>query len=849
MRSSTRSPIRTAVRALRGAVLTVALVLSLAGSATPAAAQEQGQAQAVAVPAGTRDGRSRLTVALPDADGAAGPEAFSVTVDGTPQPADVVPLLSDRTATAVVVDASAAGGAVLQPGLSGAASFVLATPPAARSALVADTAPPAVVSPLQVGPADTLRGLAVVRAGGSRQTGVAVELALNQLRPGPDGPRVVLLYTGAPDAMGLPAADLVAHLRAAGAVLAVVAPGTDGAVPPYWSEVAAGTGGVAVAARGSRVISAFDALVTALRARRLVTFPAPARLPAAAVVRVDTARGQVVAATEVPSVTAAPGAVAGHGAGDSVDLGFALVALLVVGTAVAAALRRPGRAGAPDGDARGPDRAAAPSAARTAPTGAWNVPDRLDPVADRTRLSAALRRALRAGPVVLHPDGGATGVGTTTAMIELAHRERDDHDIAWFVPAADPPLVADRLAELAELVGLAAPTDTAEAATDRLLEALRHRGRWLLIFDDAGCPRQLARFLPPGPGHVLIGSSDPEWAQHASPVAVAAFTRAESAGLLRSRCPGLSAAEADRVAAALDDMPSAVDLAGATLAGTELTVETYLGLLDEQRPAEHGSDPRPKRGQPAGPAPSGNAAAAACAVALDRLGTADPPAVTLLTLLAWLGPEPVPLSLLGEHPELLPAPLPHTGDGPDRLDDLLALVTGRGLARLDTRTDARAVALHPIPAAVLVTRSAADAAGAAGWAATAVRLLRAAVPADATDPAGWPTWRRLLPHVLAATDPERPLDGVLVEVGGLLEGAACYLRRRGEPRAARALFEDAYDLYRRRLGPDHPDTLLAARTLADDLLALGDNEHARRVLHGVGVGDGDGDGDGDGTHR
>jgi hypothetical protein len=70
--------------------------------------------------------------------------------------------------------------------------------------------------------------------------------------------------------------------------------------------------------------------------------------------------------------------------------------------------------------------------------------------------------------------------------------------------------------------------------------------------------------------------------------------------------------------------------------------------------------------------------------------------------------------------------------------------------------------------------------------------------------------------VLVVTDPGRPLDDVLVEVGWLLHHAARYLQGRGESRAARALFEDAYDVYRRQLGPDHPDTLAAARTLADN---------------------------------
>jgi hypothetical protein len=71
----------------------------------------------------------------------------------------------------------------------------------------------------------------------------------------------------------------------------------------------------------------------------------------------------------------------------------------------------------------------------------------------------------------------------------------------------------------------------------------------------------------------------------------------------------------------------------------------------------------------------------------------------------------------------------------------------------------------------------------------------------------------LLPHVLAATDPARRLDDVVLEVGWLLHSAGSYLRARGEARAAQALFEDAHDLYRRRLGPDHPDTLAAARTI------------------------------------
>ena len=80
-------------------------------------------------------------------------------------------------------------------------------------------------------------------AGGDRQTSAALDLALRQLSTAePSAPRLLLLYTSAPDAGGKPVADLIAQLKAVGAVL--VAVGTAATGPPpldYWSAVSAGT--------------------------------------------------------------------------------------------------------------------------------------------------------------------------------------------------------------------------------------------------------------------------------------------------------------------------------------------------------------------------------------------------------------------------------------------------------------------------------------------------------------------------------------------------------------------------------------------------------------------------------
>jgi len=43
------------------------------------------------------------------------------------------------------------------------------------------------------------------------------------------------------------------------------------------------------------------------------------------------------------------------------------------------------------------------------------------------------------------------------------------------------------------------------------------------------------------------------------------------------------------------------------------------------------------------------------------------------------------------------------------------------------------------------------------------------------------------------------------------------------------LFEDAYDLYRNRLGENHPDTLAYAQTPTEDRHALGQHDQAQPI--------------------
>jgi len=394
---------------------------------------------------------------------------------------------------------------------------------------------------------------------------------------------------------------------------------------------------------------------------------------------------------------------------------------------------------------------------------------------------AAGIREVNGRPAWLRPHPDLPGLGISTVMAEFAHRRRDRYDVVWWIPAMDPDLVPDRLAELAEALGLAGPADSADRAAAALVEALRRRDRWMLIFDDAGGPRQIAGYLPDGRGDVLISSSHAGWQEFATPVAVRAFSREESVALLRSRRPDLPAAAADRIAAALADLPVAVGPAAAFLADTELDADAFWSLL-------------PDGAEPADPEP-------VWAAMLDRSAADDPQALALLTLAAWLGPAPVPLSLLTENAEVLPDPLGTAARMPAGLRDHAALLARRGLAQASDDD----LTIHPVPAGVLAARTGTEHPGEGGWTTVAVRLLRAAAPdGPATDPDTWPAWRRLLPHVLAATDPARRLDDVTAEVGWLLSRAGGYLQARGRSHAAQALLDDARGFDERARRQDGP---------------------------------------------
>ena len=378
----------------------------------------------------------------------------------------------------------------------------------------------------------------------------------------------------------------------------------------------------------------------------------------------------------------------------------------------------------------------------------------------------------------------------------------------WWVNSEQAGLIGDQFAALGAALACVQPGAGVEMVRAAVLSELREQGRWLLVFDNAENPADIAGWLPGGDGHVLITSRGRKWAELAASIEVDVLARDESVALLRDRVTGLDAADADRLAEQLGDLPLGIAQAAGFMAETGISAARYLDLLATR--ARQVLD----QGVP-GSYPQ--SLATATGLVTDRLAAADPAAAQLADLCAFLAPEPIPEDFFTAVVAELPGDLATRTADPLAWPQTLGHLTRQALARVDQR----GVVMHRLtqailrdrlsPAQTVDTRNCTEA------------MLAASDPDDPANPATWPRWTQLMPHLLAAN-----LAGTDNQ---LLRWMACngcwYLLVRGDTGPACDLARDLHKHWRNRLGDDHIETLVIATYLAWALRDMGRYADAR----------------------
>jgi len=448
-------------------------------------------------------------------------------------------------------------------------------------------------------------------------------------------------------------------------------------------------------------------------------------------------------------------------------------------------------------------------------------------VALLNRLGDALRKSSKASvlPQTLH---GMGGVGKTQLVVEYVYRHIEEYDLVWWIPAEQTSSVLSSLTQLAERLGLPTTAEDQQQTARTVLDALASSDlSWLLVYDNADETDVLDQFIPSTGGHVVLTSRNQEWATVGLAIEVDVFERAESIELLQKRTKDeeintirIDRAEANELAEKLGDLPLALEQAAAWYLATAMPINEYIELLDS-----HIKDLL-SEGKPA---TYPLTVAAFVNLAVQQLRATAPATAQLFELFAYLGGQPVAVSLLrrgkdaavtGELRTMLGAPIPVNR----AVRDL-----GRyGLAKVDA---AQRVQVHRLVQRVLRDSLPPD------LARQTLRntqlLLAAANPGDPdeqSEQGELNRQREMGPHI-------EPADLIHADSPAAREVVvhhARYLYVTGDYENSRRLALQAASAWEQdtshpRLGPDGELTLVARAHAANAMRTLGDSAGAAEI--------------------
>jgi tetratricopeptide (TPR) repeat protein len=423
---------------------------------------------------------------------------------------------------------------------------------------------------------------------------------------------------------------------------------------------------------------------------------------------------------------------------------------------------------------------------------------------------------------------GLGGVGKTRLAIEYGWKHAAEYSAVLFVGAGSPADLRRNLAALCTPSVLDLPEQAATEEEAQVAAAIRWLGEqpgWLLILDNVdsedaavAVDALVARLHG---GHVLLTGRLARWGAEVEPIELDVLTEEAAVSFLLARTERGRRAGRDDASLAvmlaheLGNLPLALEQAGAAIAGRRMTFAGYLKEWNSRRDQVlTWFDPRVSH-YPV-------SFAITWQTSVDRLSAS---ARRLLERLAWLGPEPIPESLLE-----VAAPRSSTTWArilrrllfrPVLLDS--AKVLRDALVELATCSLVIRAAEMPIFTVHrlvqdVTRRSLRNDPGHGGQLTEALVWVDAAFEGDPQDVRTWPVLDPLAPHVRAVV--------AFADIAGINEPTARLMNNLAQLFDAKALIGEAEPLMRRvleidekSLGTEHPNVARNLNNLASLLQA------------------------------
>jgi tetratricopeptide (TPR) repeat protein len=440
-----------------------------------------------------------------------------------------------------------------------------------------------------------------------------------------------------------------------------------------------------------------------------------------------------------------------------------------------------------------------------------------------TLLSTPAGRATAIAGKAIH---GLGGVGKTRLAIEYAWQHAADYSSILFVVAGSPSDLRRNLAELCAPKILDLPEHAITEEEVREAAVLRRLGEqpgWLLILDNVDSPEaaEAVDALVAGlhGGHVLLTGRLAHWGAEVEAIELDLLTEEAAIAFLLERTAGKrrstpeDAAQATTLARELGYLPLALEQAGAAIAIRGLTFAGYLRDWKTRRDKVLTWFDSRVSHYPV-------SFAVTWQTSVDRLTA---PARRLLERLAWLGPEPVPESLLE-----VPVPgLPEAEEGLDPSDTLVELAT---YSLVTQASEPPTFTVHRLVQDV--TRRSLRKDPGNGPLTEALAWVNAAFVGDPEDVRTWPVLAPLAPHARAvvthadAAEIAEPTARLMSQLGQLLKAKA--LHAEAEPLMRRALAIDESSF-----GADHPYVATDLNNLAQLLKATNRLAEAEPLMRRV----------------